>query len=182
MNRLLLACLAFLLCSCAASGLRYQDHPLVTADLSPDDARITVLRPDNVWLMHGRSARVEINGLEFGKLAKGGFLVRDVPAGVYTLSADVWDAPGRCLWQELFEGGRRYYFMVAAIPPPPPTALELVLGPFAQAGGKLGAVANIALAAGAAAKPPPVRCEGAFSISPVDAGMLGGVEELRESR
>ena len=118
-----------------------------------------------------------------GKLAKGGFLVRDVPAGVHTLSADLWDAPGRCVWQDLFEGGRRYYFLVAAIPPPPPTGLELVLGPFAQAGGKVGAVANIALAAGAAANPPPPgRCEGVFSIAPLDAGMLGGVGELRESR
>ena len=155
----------------------------MTADLSPDDARITLLRPNNSWLLNGRAARVEFNGVDFGKLVKGGFLVRDVPAGVHMLSVDMWDSPGRCGWQELFEGGRRYYFMVAAIPPPPPTALEMILGPFAQAGGKVGLVANLAMGVGAAANPPPpVRCDGAFSIAPLDPGMLGEIGELRESQ
>ena len=61
-------------------------------------------------------------------------------------------------------------------------ALEVVLGPFAQVGKKVGAVVNLVLAAGSAANPSKVQCDGAFSIAPLDAGMLGAVEELREGK
>ena len=182
MNRHLLvsvACFTCLLCSCAAPGLRYSEHPLVHADLSPDEARIAVLRPNESRFGSNGASRVHLDGDVFGVMGKGAYLLRDVPAGVHTLVAERWGAPGRCVWQDIFEGGRRYYFVVAPIPP---SALEVVLGPFAQVSKKVGAVANLVLAAGSAANPLKVQCDGAFSIAPLDAGMLGAVEELREGK
>lgn len=95
-----------------------------------------------------RSVRIALDGTTLGKVDRKGFNVFDVSPGPHTLTADLWDAPGKCEIALDLEPAKVYYFEVSPRVGSLVGGLTLgILGMAIESSGK--------------------ECGGAFAITPV---------------
>jgi hypothetical protein len=95
-----------------------------------------------------RSVRIAFDGQTVGKVDRKGFNVFDVSPGAHTLTADIWDMPGKCELAVDLQPAQVYYFELS--PRTESLASGLVLG-----------------AIGMAIESSGKECGGAFEIAPV---------------
>jgi hypothetical protein len=171
-----------------AKGATYPQTLFEVGALAPNDARIVFLRPDQRYDDASLSRMVvRIDDRIIGKLAYGGFLIADVPAGqtVLEISADnrFW---GTCkLPLEIAAGDTRYF---DATPRPANIAAGAV-GVLAG-GAAVGSAAPAVVAAGSvagdaaasAAESAGKTCGGPYRLTPLDpAAALTHLDRLRAS-
>lgn len=125
-----------------------------------------------------RKAAIHVSGEKTGATAYGGFSYWIVPAGEYTLRADMWDAPGRCELIFNVGVGETYFFQVD----PRSESFEsfAVSGTVADLASS-GAFAGLAGGlAGGAVESYGKECGGAFRLYPVDP--VTGYQKLQDLR
>jgi hypothetical protein len=165
MRIILASCIASLLTSCAANGVRYSDDPQGMSPVADQMARITIYRTNQKVQYFARSTTVKLNGESLGGISSGGFRIVDVEPGSHTLEADMWDAPGRCTLTLKVTQGETAYFEIS------PRSANLAAGtpgavvPNSTAGGLL--VGGVLMLAGMAAESAGKQCGGAFAVTQV---------------
>jgi hypothetical protein len=171
-----------------AKGATYPQMLFEVGALGPNDARIVFLRPDQRYDDASLSRMVvRIDDRVVGKLAYGGFLIADVPAGetVLEISADnrFW---GTCkLPLEVAAGDTRYFDAVVR----PTNIAAGAVGVFAG-GAAVGSAASAVVAAGSvagdavasAAESAGKTCGGPYRLTPLEpAAALEHLDRLRLS-
>ncbi|MGA2445826.1 MAG: hypothetical protein ABSG50_10415 [Opitutaceae bacterium] len=178
---LLLLGIAVILSACAATGLRYSEHPVSSTPVPAHAARLTVYRVNDSLLYSARSARLKLDGRNVGALAPGGFKTFEVPPGTHTFRVDMWDAPGR--WELTIEvqAGLAYFYEVAPRAASAVAAMPgVALMNNTPAGTLLGGAAMLG---GMAAESAVRQRGGAFSLMPVEQSLaVPKLMELRESK
>jgi hypothetical protein len=162
---MLVSCLS--VSACTATGPGYESEQGEISSVSGDAARIVFYRTPESVIYSARKARISIDGEKTGAVSMGGFIYRDVAPGQYSLTADMWDAPGGCSLLVTAEAGSLYYFQVD----PRKESLWSFAGP-AGASDLLGQSVAVSVAAGVgsmAAESYGRDCGGAFRLYPVAA-------------
>lgn len=171
-----------------ARGASYSEALFETGALDPNDARIVFLRPDQRYDDASLSRMViRIDDRLVGKLAYGGFLVADVPAGevILEISADnrLW---GTCKLPLEVDAGETRYFDATVRPT---NIAAGALGTLAG-GAAVGTAAPAAVAAGAvagdaaasAAESAGKTCGGPYRLAPLEPTVaLQHLDRLRAS-
>ena len=171
-----------------AKGATYPQTLLEAGAPSPNDARIVFLRPDQRYDDASLSRMVvRIDDHVIGKLAYGGFLIEDVPAGetVLEISADnrFW---GTCKLPLEVTAGETLYFDATVRPTNIAAgAVGVLAGGVAVASAAPAVVAAGAVAgdaAASAAESAGKTCGGPYRLSPLDPGVaLTHLDRLRAS-
>ena len=171
-----------------AKGATYPETLFEVGALGPNDARIVFLRPDQRYDDASLSRMVvRIDDHIIGKLAYGGFLIADVPAGetVLEISADnrFW---GTCkLPLEVAAGDTRYFDAVVR-----PTNIAAGTAGVFAGGAAVGSAASAVVAAGSvagdavasAAESAGKTCGGPYRLTPLDPTVaLEHLDRLRAS-
>ncbi len=171
-----------------AKGATFSETLFETGALDPNDARIVFLRPDQRYDDASLSRMVvRIDERIVGKLAYGGFLVQDVPAGdvVLEISADnrLW---GTCKFPLRLAAGDTRYFDATVRP----TNIAAGAAGMLVGGAAVGSAAPAVVAAGAvagdaaasAAESAGKTCGGPYRLSPLEPGIaLLHLDRLRAS-
>ena len=105
MLRLALIVLATSLSACGSSGVVNLD--LMSQPIPPKEARLVITRSSDPLYL-GAGANVRINGIKEGTLTRGGTLIKNVPAGRTTLSADATSGPGNFVFTFDTTPGKTY--------------------------------------------------------------------------
>jgi predicted small lipoprotein YifL len=149
-----------ILSGCAATGPLYSND--IENRATPlDQARMTIYRPGGSAQGAARSVRLKLDETNIGNVDYKGFNIFEIEAGEHTLTADLWDIPGKCDVALNLLPNTEYYFQVL------PRTASLVSG---FAGGVLG----MAVESGGK------KCGGSFAIIPVEKGTaLGELHGLR---
>lgn len=171
-----------------AKGATYPQMLFDVGALGPNDARIVFLRPDQRYDDASLSRMVvRIDDHIIGKLAYGGFLIADVPAGetVLEISADnrFW---GTCkLPLEVAAGDTRYFDAVVR-----PTNIAAGAAGVFAGGAAVGSAASAVVAAGSvagdavasAAESAGKTCGGPYRLKALDPAVaLEHLDRLRAS-
>ena len=101
----------FILTGCSA-GLMFQDTPYAKEPAPKDKARIIFLRK-NDKNPGGSYARIDIDGVTVGKLARQRFLVVDTVPGEHEIATDEKDGKARFVVTMNVEAGQTYYLQVS---------------------------------------------------------------------
>lgn len=151
------------LVACAATGPIYSEE-ITNRPLSSEAARMTIYRTGDTLQYSARSVRVAYDKNVLGNVDYKGFNIFDVKAGQHVLTADMWDAPGKCDVALDLQPATEYYFQVQ------PRSGSLIAG---LAGGFLGM----------AAESGGRECGGAFAIVPVEKeAAIDVLQQLRLSK
>lgn len=146
-RNLALLILSITIAGCSATGPLHADVT-VNQQALIDKSRITVYRTGGHFQYSGRAVRLKLDEKVLGKVDYKGFNVFDITAGQHTLTADMWDSPGKCDVALDLLPSTEYYFEVQ------PRFGNLASG---LVGGALG----MAIESGGKV------CGGAFAITPV---------------
>jgi hypothetical protein len=171
-----------------AKGATYPQTLFEAGELAPNDTRIVFLRPDQRYDDASLSRMVvRIDDRIIGKLAYGGFLIADVPAGqtVLEISADnrFW---GTCELPLEVAAGDTHYFDAT---PRPANIAAGAVGVLAG-GAAVGSAAPAVIAAGSvagdaaasAAESAGKTCGGPYRLTPLDPAVaLAHLDRLRAS-
>lgn len=147
---------------CAASGPKYSESN-ANRPKSPEAARVTVYRTGDSMQYSGRAVRIALDKNVVGSVDYKGFNIFDIEAGQHVLTADMWDAPGKCNVEVKLSPATEYFFQVL------PRSESLFSG---MVGGALG------MAIESSGK----ECGGAFAIIPVtNEYAIKALQPLRQS-
>ena len=176
--------------SVTAKGATYPETLFEAGALGPNDARIVILRPDQRYDDASLSRMVvRIDDRIVGKLAYGGFLLEDVPAGeiVLEISADN-RFYGTCKLPLRVAAGDTKYFDASPRPANIAAGTIGVLAGGAVAGGASASAAEVAAgsvagdAVASAAESAGKTCGGPYRMTPLDAAVaLEHLDRLRAS-
>ena len=171
-----------------AKGATYSETLFDIGAPSPNDARIVFLRPDQRYDDASLNRMVlRIDDQVIGKLAYGGFLVRDVPAGkvILEISADnrLW---GTCKLPLVIEAGDTRYFDAKVRPTNIAAGTIGVLAGGAAVGSASPAVVATGSVAGdmaaSAAESAGKTCGGPYHLTPIAPPVaLEHLDRLRAS-
>lgn len=100
------------LTGCAATGQSYREHLATQTAIAPNNARITVYRPDDTMLGSARDTRISLDDKTVSKVAHLGFNTFEATRGAHVIKADLWDTFGSCSLQVDFKPNTDYYFEV----------------------------------------------------------------------
>lgn len=155
--------LSITIVSCAATGPTYSES-VASRPKSKDAARVTIYRTGDNMQYSGRAVRLALDKNVIGNVDYKGFNIFDVESGQHVLTADIWDAPGKCNVVLNLMPATEYYFQVL------PRTESLLSG---MLGGALG----MAIESGGK------ECGGAFAIAPVvKESALSALQTLRQTR
>ncbi|HSI96591.1 MAG: hypothetical protein ACAH09_06600 [Methylophilaceae bacterium] len=132
---------------CAATGPMYSEEA-ANRPKSPETAQVTIYRTGDHVQYSARAVRLTLDKNVIGNVDYKGFNIFDVEAGQHTLTADMWDAPGKCDVVLNLLPATEYYLQVL------PRSGSL-------ASGLVGGVLGMAIESGGK------ECGGAFAITPV---------------
>jgi hypothetical protein len=145
---------------CAATGPTYSESTASRLK-STDAARVTIYRTGDHMQYSGRAVRLALDKNVIGNVDYKGFNIFDVVAGQHVLTADMWDAPGKCYVVLNLLPATEYYFQVL------PRSENLLSG-------ILGGALGMAIESGGK------ECGGAFAITPVvKESALSALQPLR---
>jgi hypothetical protein len=148
---------------CAATGPTYSESTAKRPQ-SLEAARVTIYRTGDHMQYSGRAVRLTLDKNVIGNVDYKGFNIFDIAAGEHTLTADIWDAPGKCNIALNLKPATEYYFQVL------PRSESLLSG-------MVGGVLGMAIESGGK------ECGGAFAISPVEKEFaITALQPLRMSK
>ena len=139
--------LTIIITGCSATGPLHSEVAANQQALT-EKSRLTIYRTGGNFQYSARAVRVKLDEQVIGQVDYKGFNVFDITAGQHTLTADMWDAPGRCDVALDLLPSTEYYFEVL------PRSGSL-------ASGLVGGVLGMAIETGGKV------CGGAFAIKPV---------------
>lgn len=152
--------LTMILVGCAATGPKYSEN-VQTRTKSPDTARVTIYRTGDHMQYSARAVRLTLDKKVIGNVDYKGYNIFDVKDGQHMLTADMWDAPGKCEVALMLQADTEYFFQVQ------PRTESLMSG-------LVGGVLGMAIESGGK------ECGGAFAITPIDKEIaLNALQPLR---
>lgn len=145
---------------CAATGPMYSESNM-SLQKATDAAKVTIYRTGEHMQYSGRAVRLTLDKNVIGKVDYKGFNIFEVIAGQHTLTADMWDSPGKCEVALNLLPSTEYYFQVL------PRSENMLSG-------LVGGVLGMAIESGGK------ECGGAFAIIPVvKESALSALQPLR---